>query len=206
MASAPSGRPPRRQLAGISLSAPTRSKLVTALGVFGVMLIAGCRGGADGPSIDLVLPEGVGRRVELAPRSAFAEYVELPELRRELRITLASYELGCDRYAPPGPNDLLLVVTVITPEKEPIGVGTVTSGSAPAPDAGLLTRKTVFAVARQGERGFDFPNGGGVELSSVDLSASGRVSGVLALEFPGDGTRPAAGAHGKFVARMCRGE
>jgi hypothetical protein len=153
-----------------------------------------------------VLPEGVGRRVELAPRSAFAEYVELPELRRELRITLASYELGCERYVPPGANDLLFVLTITTPEKEPIGPGTVPFGGAPSPDAGVLTRKTAFAVARQGERGFDFPSGGTVELANVDLSASGRVNGVLALEFPGDGTRPAAGAHGKFEARMCRGE
>lgn len=203
MAPAPSGRAPREL-------APLRRHCSAVIGtasvVLGTAALGGCRGDGGGPSLDLVLPEGVGRRVELAPRSAFAEYVELPELRRELRITLASYELGCDHYVPPGPNDLLFVVTITTPEKEPIAAGTVPSGGAPAADAGVLTRKTAFAVARQGEHGFDFPSGGTVELSSVDLSASGRVSGVLALEFPGDGTRPAAGAHGKFEARMCRGE
>ena len=203
MAPAPPGRPPR-ELAHRTTALPVA--LATAGIVFGMVTLGGCRGDGGGPNLDLVLPEGVGRRVELVPRSAFAEYVELPELRRELRITLASYELGCDRYVPPGPNDLLFVLTIATPEKEPIAAGTVPFGGAPAADAGVLTRKTAFAVARQGEHGFDFPSGGTVELSNVDLTASGRVNGVLALEFPGDGTRPAAGAHGKFEARMCRGE
>jgi hypothetical protein len=184
---------------------PKRAARLNAV-VLAAALLAGCRGGGSGANVDLVLPEGVGTRVELTPRAAFAEYVELPELRRELRITLANYELGCERYVPPGPNELLFVLTIATPEKEPVGVGTIPFGGAPAPDAGVLGRKTAFAVARQGDRGFDFPSGGTVELSSVDLSASGRVSGALGLEFPGDGTRPAAGAHGKFEARMCRGE
>ena len=42
-------------------------------------------------------------------------------------------------------------------------------------------------------------------LAIVDLAPTGSVSGVLSLEFPGDGTRPASGAHGKFDARMCHG-
>jgi len=204
MATAPPGRAPGELAPRPSRVVPVLARVL--LGVLGAALLGGCRGNGGGTGLDLVLPEGVGRRVELVPRSAFAEYVELPDLRRELRITLANYELGCERYVPPGPGELLFVLTIATPEKEPIAVGTVPSGGAPAPDAGPLPRKTAFAVARQGDRGFDFPNGGSVELSSVDLSTSGRVNGVLALEFPGDGTRPAAGAHGKFEARMCRGE
>ena len=155
--------------------------------------------------MDLVLPEGVGRRAELKPRSAFAEYVELPELRRELRITLASYPLSCDRYVAPGPDDLLFVLTLSTPPREALVPTSIPFGVAPASDAGANARVGAFAVARQGERGFDFPSGGTVELRSVDLTPTGSVSGVLSLEFPGDGTRPASGAHGKFDARMCHG-
>jgi hypothetical protein len=155
--------------------------------------------------LDLVLPEGVGRRVELKPRAAFAEYVELPELRRELRVTLASYPLSCDRYVAPGPTDLLFVLTLVGPPREAFVPGTVPLGTAPAADAGAPQRSTAFAVARQGERGFDFPSGGTVELRSVDLSPTGGVGGVLSLECPGDGSRPASGAHGKFQARMCHG-
>jgi hypothetical protein len=155
--------------------------------------------------VDLVLPEGTGRRVELKPRSAFAEYVELPELRRELRITLASYPLSCDRYVAPGPTDLLFVLTLSTPPRAAFVPASIPFGTAPPIDAGAAERVGAFAVARQGDRGFDFPSGGTVELRSVDLAPTGSVSGVLSLEFPGDGTRPASGAHGKFDARMCHG-
>lgn len=170
-----------------------------------LLALPGCRGEGSSSSLDLVLPEGVGRRVELKPRSAFAEYVELPELRRELRITLASYPLSCDRYVAPGPTDLLFVLTLSTPPREAFVPTSFPFGTAPAVDAGATARVGAFAAARQGDRGFDFPSGGTVELRSVDLTPTGSVSGVLSLEFPGDGTRPASGAHGKFDARMCHG-
>jgi hypothetical protein len=167
--------------------------------------LTGCRGETAGASVDLVLPEGVGRRVELVPRSAFAEYVELPDLRRELRITLASYPLSCDQYVAPGPNELLFVLTLGSPPRTAFAPGSIPFGTAPASDAGAVERTFAFAVARQGDRGFDFPSGGTVELRGVDLAPTGSVSGVLSLEFPGDGSRPASGAHGKFDARMCHG-
>jgi hypothetical protein len=195
----------------MALAAPVRSRATSELVFLTAAFVAslaltGCRADASGSSLDLVLPEGVGRRVELAPRSAFAEYVELPELRRELRVTLASYPLSCDRYVAPGPAELLFVLTLTSPAKEPFAPGPISFGSAPPSDAGPPERVGAFAVARQGEHGFDFPSGGTVELRQVDVSVSGHVQGVLALEFPGDGSRPAAGAHGKFDARMCRGD
>jgi hypothetical protein len=156
--------------------------------------------------VDLLIPDGVGHRVEFVPKTAFAEYVELPELRRELRVTLANYALSCDRYVAPGPKDVLFVLTLASPAAEPFHAGTYPLETADAPDAGPALRSKGFAVAREGERGFDFPSGGTVELHRVDLAPAGVVSGVLALEFPGDGTRPPAGAHGKFEAHLCRGE
>jgi len=188
---------PARKLA--LLSKPARVTAALAL------TLVACHGEQEASSIDLVLPEGVGRRVELKPRSAFAEYVELPELRRELRVTIASYPLSCDRYVAPGPSDTLFVLTLVGPPRSEFAPGTIPLGTAPATDAGALERTTAFAVARQGERGFDFPSGGTVELRGVDLTATGSVGGVLSLEFPGDGSRPASGAHGKFQARMCHG-
>lgn len=189
-------------------AAPGRARATRKLTLFALcaLFTLGCRGEAASSNVDLLLPDGVGRRVELVPKTAFAEYVELPELRHELRITLASYALSCDRYVPPGPDDLLLTVTLDAPAAEPLHPGTFPLEAADPPDAGATARPKAFAVARQGERGFDFPNGGSVELRSVDLGPAGQVSGVLALEFPGDGTRAAAGAHGKFEAHLCHGE
>ncbi len=189
-------------LAAAGRTRPTRQLKTTALAV--VWLLAACRGEQPRSNVDLVLPEGGGRRVELTPKSAFAEYVELPELRHELRITLASYELSCDAYVAPGPSDTLLVVTLTTPASEPLKAGTLPLVGPSPPDAGTTTRGTAFAVARQGDRAFEFPAGGLVELRALDLSPSGSVSGKLALEFPGDGRRPASGAHGRFDARMCQ--
>jgi hypothetical protein len=170
------------------------------------LVVGGCRPETSGSNVDLVLPDGAGRRVELVPSTAFAEYVELPELRRELRVTLANYDLGCDRYVAPTPSELLFVLTLSTPPKIPVAPGSFPIGPAQPNDAGPPERVSAFAVARQGEREYDFSSGGAVELSRVELSPSGHVQGVLALEFPGDGNRPAASARGKFDARLCRGE
>ncbi len=189
----------------MALAASGRARAARKLSLLSLLAVA-CRGEAASSNVDLLLPDGVGRRVELVPKTAFAEYVELPELRRELRITLASYALSCDRYVAPGPNDVLFTVTLDAPAAEPFHAGTYPLEGADAPDAGATTRAKAFAVARQGEHGFDFPNGGAVELHAIDLGPAGLVSGVLALEFPGDGTRPPAGAHGKFEAHLCHGE
>ena len=54
----------------------------------------GCDKPAELGVIELTLPEDQGKRVELGVRSSFAEYVELPDRRNELRITLTSYEVG----------------------------------------------------------------------------------------------------------------
>jgi len=190
----------------LALERPFQGSIIrpAALGLVAAFLVAACRGQQTTSSVDLVLPEGVGRRVELAPKAAFAEYVELPELRHELRVTLASYETSCRSYVPPGPTDALFVVTVVWPPAEPPHPGIYALEVARKPDAGAPIRSGAYAVARQGDHGFDFPPGGSIDLRAVDLSPAGRVSGVLALEFPGDGNRPAAGAHGKFEARMCQ--
>jgi len=165
-----------------------------------------CRSQSTPSSIDLALPDGTGQHVELSARSAFAEYVELPDLRKELRITLASYSVSCEEYVAPGPDDLTLVVTITLPAADPLAPGVFPSASPALPDAGVkVTRGSSFVVARRGARSFVFPPGGSVELRELDVTPTGAVRGLLAYEFPGDGVRPAAGARGKFDARMCSG-
>jgi hypothetical protein len=190
----------------MAIAAARRAYSTRELVVLFSLALSGCHGENAGSSLDLLIPDGVGHRVELVPRTAFAEYVELPELRRELRLTFASYALSCDHYVAPGPNDVLFVLTLTAPAAEPFHAGSYPLETADAPDAGPPTRAKAFAVARAGERGFDFPSGGSVELRSVDFTPGGLVSGVLGLEFPGDGNRPPAAAHGKFEAHLCRGE
>ena len=187
-------------------AAARRSRSTRRLTFACSLLLYACRAENAGNGVDLLIPDGVGRRVEFVPKTAFAEYVELPELRRELRITLANYSLSCDHYEPPGQSDVLFVLTLTSPAAEPFHASTYPLGTAELPDAGPVTHSKGFAVARQGGRGFDFPGGGSVELRSVEFTPGGLVSGMLALEFPGDGSRPPAGAHGKFEAHLCHGE
>jgi hypothetical protein len=163
-----------------------------------------CRSQEAPSTLVLALPDGSGTHGELAVRSAFAEYVELPDLRKELRITLSSYALSCEEYVAPGPEDIALVVTIIVPAADPLVPGVFTSAAASLPDAGAkLTRASSFVVARRGARSFVFPPGGSIELREIDVTPTGAVRGLLAYEFPGDGVRPAAGARGKFDARIC---
>jgi hypothetical protein len=169
---------------------------------------AACRGDPPKESIELVVPDGSGRTLELVPRSAFAEYVEVPEVTNELRVTLATHDLSCERYVAPGPDDTVLVVTLRMPPSDKPRPGSFATTPPLAEDAGVQVVPRAYAVPviRRKERSYALPPGGSMELSLVDLGRSGRVSGSLAFEFPGDATRPASSAKGKFTARLCRSE
>jgi hypothetical protein len=182
-----------------------------ALGLFATLALAAlvsCKGDRPKDVIELVVPDGSGRTVELAPRSAFAEYVEVPGSSNELRVTLSTHEVSCERYVAPGADDLVLVVTLKLPPTEKPRPGSFASTPPLADDAGVpaVARAHAVPVIRRGERGYALPPGGTLELTSVDLGRSGAVSGSLAFEFPGDGAHPASSAKGKFTARLCRSD
>lgn len=94
--------------------------------VFGLVafITLGCEKPPALGVLELTLPEDQGKRVELVVRSAFAEYVELPDLRNELRISLTSYETFCDPYRAPGPDDTRVTLTVSTPPSVKPAAGT----------------------------------------------------------------------------------
>jgi hypothetical protein len=182
-----------------------------ALGVLATLACAGlasCKSDRPKDVIELVVPDGSGRTVELAPRSAFAEYVEAPGASNELRVTLATHEVSCERYVAPGPDDIVLVVTLKLPSSEKPRPGSFASRPPLADDAGVpaIARAHAVPVIRRGGRGYALEPGGTLELTSVDLGRSGAVSGSLAFEFPGDGAHPASSAKGKFTARLCRSD
>jgi hypothetical protein len=167
-----------------------------------------CRSERQRDVLELVLPDGSGRTLSLAPRSAFAEYVEVPDATNELRITLATHDVSCERYVEPGPDDTVLVVTLKMPPTEKPRAGSFASTPPLPGDAGTnaVSRAYAVPVIRRKERGYALPPGGSMELSFVDLGRTGAVAGAFAFEFPGDGTRPASSVKGKFSARLCRSE
>jgi hypothetical protein len=182
-------------------AAPPKTLLVSLLLVASVA----CRTEEPKNVIELVVPDGSGRTVELAPRSAFAEYVEVPDAANELRVTLASHDVSCERYVAPGADDIVFVVTLKLPPGDKPRPGSFASTRPLAEDAGSpVGRAFAVPVIRRGARGYPLPPGGTLELEAVEFGRSGIVKGALAFEFPGDGTRPASSAKGKFSARLCR--
>jgi len=173
-----------------------------------VALGAACRGDKQRDVLELVVPDGSGRTFELVPRSAFAEYVEVPDVANELRVTLASHDVSCERYVAPGPDDTVVVVTLKMPPSEKPRPGSFASTPPLTADAGAsnVTRAYAVPVIRRAARGYALSPGGTLELRLVELGKTGVVSGNLAFEFPGDATRPASSARGKFTARICRSE
>ncbi len=170
-----------------------------------VLCLSACRAESHG-NVSLVLgePDAAARTFEL--RSAFAEYLVLPELRNELRITLASYEASCEKYAAPGSEDAAVIVTVATPPAAPPAPGVYDWAGHPAHGGTPERPERPYAVpvARLGERGFEFQPGGSLELKELGTAEGDRVRGLLNFEFPGDGTQRAQGIKGSFSARVCR--
>jgi hypothetical protein len=132
-----------------------------------------------------------------APVSAFAEYVELPGLRHELTITLASYRASCTEYVPPGDHDALVTVVVTTPTAEPPHPGTYAWGNGG-------DRARSLPTVRLGSRGYELSPGGSITLTDVELQAQGVIAGHLDFEFAGGAERPAQSLHGRFRVRLCR--
>jgi hypothetical protein len=171
-----------------------------------VLLLLGCRRDPAHQGLTVVVPELGARPRELELVSSFAEYVELPELRRELRLTFATYPLACDAFHAPGVDELAVLVTVVAPPAEPFAPGTIPFGTPEAGDGGVpvIARRNVSAMIRRADRAFTLEPGGSLELSHVELTPGGRASGLLALEFPGDARSAASTVRGRFDARLCQ--
>jgi hypothetical protein len=174
---------------------PSRS-LLCAL----IALHVGCRSEPTAPPIQLALGVDPDDRVEFSPRSAIAEYLELPGARNELRITLASYEASCDRFVPPEKGQSSFTVVVVTQPTSPPAKGAYGWNGETAPTAHGYAAPS----ARRGGSSHVFAPGGALELEHVELELGGRIEGRLAFEFSGNAEREATHARGAFRARVCR--
>ena len=166
----------------------------------------GCR--ARGASaVYIVAGPDPSEHVEFRPLSSYAEYLVLPGERRELKITLASYQASCDSFVVPAERDSSATVTVIVP-----GTGELSPGSYPwrglaaAPGAEQAPPATAYALPtiRLGHHGLTLPAGGEIKLESVATTQDGRVRGLLDFEFPGDAEHVATSLKGSFEAKLCR--
>jgi hypothetical protein len=165
-----------------------------------LLVVQGCRSDPPPPPIQLAFGVDPEDRAEFTPRSAIAEYLELPGAKNELRITLASYEASCDRFVPPEKGEASLTVVVVTPSGAQPAKGSYGWNGETAPTPQGYAAPT----ARRGGSSHLFSPGGALELERVELDVGGRVEGRLAFEFSGNAEREATHARGAFRARVCR--
>lgn len=151
---------------------------------------------------DITIVEGADT-LHLQTKSAFAEYVELPGVQNELRITLASYELSCEQWAPPKDGQSALTLTIVTPAEQKPGPASYPWTGLPARDQ-PLHEAYALPKALVGSHSRLFEPGGAVRLTAVGLDLHASVVGALAFEYPGDGNRPATRIDGGFEAKICR--
>lgn len=140
------------------------------------------------------------------PITALAEYLELPESRNELRLTLADYELPCDRFVPPQGQQIHVSIVVVTPAGFRPAAGTYAWGGTQGQGGAANEPQPPFArpKALLGGRGHVFQPGGAVRLTKVALGRHAAVQGVLAFEFAGDAEHEATSLTGSFRARVCK--
>lgn len=144
--------------------------------------------------------------VEFRPISSYAEYLVLPGERRELKITLASYQASCDAFVAPSERDSSATVTIIVPGVEELNPGSY-AWAGPSAHGGTEQqpeRPYALPTIRIGHRGLTLPAGGEIRLESVATTPDGRVRGLLDFEFPGDAEHVATSLKGSFEAKLCR--
>ncbi len=149
---------------------------------------------------------GAGEPIRFKPEAAFAEYVELPGLRNELRITLADYEASCEQFVPPPDGKPMITIVVATPPNMVLQPGSYTWAGSDlrGMSAGVQSHPVAEPTVRVGSKGYLFGAGGGVQLQAVNLDEYGEVSGVLGFEAPAaDGHGPTR-IRGRFRAKICR--
>ena len=170
------------------------------LAVLSTLLLGACRS-EPAPPIEVAIGPGDAERERFSPRSAFAEYLELPGKKNELRITLASYEAGCDRFVAPEPGETLVTIVVVTPPGAEPRPGSHGWSGEPS---GAIVAPYAAPTVRLGSKSRALPPGGSLELDRVELGLGGAVDGRAAFEFAGDAERPASVVRGAFRAKICR--
>jgi hypothetical protein len=165
----------------------------------------GCRS-RGAPSVYIVAGPEPSERAEFRPQSSYAEYLVLPGERRELKITLASYQASCDSFVVPSDHDSSATVTVVVPGTSELTPGSYAWRGPPAPAGAEQPAATPYALPtiRLGHRSLTLPAGGEIKLESVATTQDGRVRGLLDFEFAGDADHVATSLKGSFEAKLCR--
>lgn len=170
-------------------------------------LASGCRERNE-PLIQLVTGTGNEQLLNLSPKTAFAEYVELPTQGDQLSIVLTNFPLSCDEYEPTPADGVMITLTFIMPVGQHPIAGTYPWPGLPPTASNLadldLKAPIVIPVVKQGPKSMTLLPGGSVDIQHLSLERQGEVTGVMRLEQSGDEGHPATRLFGSFVAKVCR--
>ncbi len=165
--------------------------------------------GCDKPTAPSVELEVGPERFRFVPRTAFAEYWELPGAPDQLRITLASYSASCDRYRGPEKGEALVTLTLRVPADKSIAPGEFRwKGLEETP--GRVEEPGVVPFVRLAHEGRALGSGGSLRLTHFDKSPHGLVEADFAFSAPagaegaGEPTRASGGLRGGLSVRLCR--
>ncbi|HEY2409447.1 MAG TPA: hypothetical protein VGI10_25750 [Polyangiaceae bacterium] len=164
-----------------------------------------CHGG-DAPTVYVIVGASPDDHLEFKPQASYAQYVDLPNLHRELRITLSSFDASCEDFSALGANGSSTTVSVLAPSGTPIEPGEYPWAGHAAHGGTEAQPEHPYALpsARVGPRSVFFEPGGEIELDNVPSELGGKVRGQLSFEFPGDADHPATSLKGQFSASLCR--
>jgi len=177
------------------------------LGVAALLSLA--LSGCDKPAAPSIELEVGSERFRFVPRTAFAEYWELPGAPDQLRITLASYSASCDGYRGPEKGEALVTLTLRVPVGKNIAPGEFRwNGLEETP--GRLEEQGVVPFVRLAHEGRALAAGGSLRLTHFDKGPHGLVEAEFAFSAPASAegsnepTRSSSGLRGGLSVRMCR--
>lgn len=173
----------------------------------GGSLVLGCQS-EEAPRIALEIE---GKRLELAPKTALAEYIELPTEPDELRITLATFPMNCSETRAPRPGEVMIALTLRVPKGKELGPGEY-EWKGISDDPKGLSEPAVFPFVRLEKEGRLLHPGGKLKLSALDKTTLGlvqgdfdfhRMEGQALIEMTRDPLAQGT-MRGAFSAKLCR--
>lgn len=157
-----------------------------------------------GSPIRIVVGPGQAEQLTLEPGSALAEYIETGPDEATLLLNISADERGCDSAPEPGTSSVGLSVRLLLPGGAKLEPGAYAiQDESPQVSQGADRPRASVTVKLRGRR-HELRPGGELELSAVDVSPRGSLSGLLKFESPGDAEHPATRVAGRFLAHFCR--
>lgn len=139
-------------------------------------------------------------------QTALAEYWELAGEADELRVTLASFPISCEKFTPPPEGQAIITVSVLVPEGKRLALGDYPWTGLES--LGDTPRQPAVAYAlpyvRVPGRGFALAPGGAVRVAEFEPRVHGRVAGLLSFQGVSDDAAAATRLSGRFEAKLCR--